>query len=34
MEWIIRSGKVMYVGAYNGINPYGDYDVGEDWNYA
>ena len=34
MEWIIRSEKVMYVGAYNGINPYGDCDVGEDWNYA
>ncbi|MBO1583058.1 hypothetical protein [Bacillus sp. XF8] len=34
MEWIIRSGKVMYVGAFNGINPYGDCDIGKDWNYA
>ncbi|MEN1936119.1 hypothetical protein AAIE21_11005 [Paenibacillus sp. 102] len=34
MEWIIRSEKVMYVGAFNGINPYGDCDVGKDWNYA
>lgn len=34
MEWIIRSEKVMYVGAFNGINPYGDCDAGKDWNYA
>lgn len=34
MEWIIRGGKVMYVGAFNGINPYGDCNIGKDWNYA
>lgn len=34
MEWIIRNGKVMYVGPYNGVNPYGDCDIGKDWNYA
>ncbi|SES44958.1 hypothetical protein SAMN05518872_11625 [Psychrobacillus sp. OK032] len=34
MEWIIRDGKVMYVGPYNGVNPYGDCDIEEDWNYA
>ncbi|KAB8138104.1 hypothetical protein F9U64_06575 [Gracilibacillus oryzae] len=34
MEWVIRNGKVMYVGPYNGINPYGNCDMGEDWNYA
>lgn len=33
MEWIIRDGKAMYVGPYNGINPYGDCDFGQDWNY-
>ena len=34
MEWIIRNEKVMYVGPYYGINPYGDCNIGEDWNYA
>ena len=34
MEWIIRNGVVMYVGPYNGINPYGDCDIGKEWNYA
>ena len=34
MEWVIRNGKVMYVGPYHGINPYGNCDIGMDWNYA
>lgn len=34
MEWIIRGRKVMYVGPYNGVTPYGDCDVGECWNYV
>lgn len=34
MEWIIRNGVVMYVGPYNGINPYGHCDIGEEWNYT
>ncbi|QGM31547.1 hypothetical protein GI482_14660 [Bacillus sp. N3536] len=34
MEWIIRNEVVMYVGPYNGINPYGDCDIGKEWNYA
>ncbi|GGA42885.1 DUF6985 domain-containing protein [Psychrobacillus lasiicapitis] len=34
MEWIIRNGEVRYVGPYNGINPYGNCDIGEDWNYV
>lgn len=34
MEWIIRNGVVMYVGPYNGITPYGDCDIGKEWNYA
>lgn len=34
MEWIIHNGVVMYVGPYNGINPYGHCDIGEEWNYT
>ncbi|MGG3805456.1 DUF6985 domain-containing protein [Metabacillus fastidiosus] len=34
MEWIIRNGKVMYVGPYHGIDPYGNCDIGKDWNYT
>lgn len=33
MEWVIRKGTVMYVGPYHGINPYGNCDIGEEWNY-
>lgn len=34
MEWVIRDGKVLYVGAYNGENPWSDFQPKESWNYA
>ncbi|RXZ79559.1 hypothetical protein EBB07_22725 [Paenibacillaceae bacterium] len=34
MQWIIRKDKVLYVGAYNGENPWGDFSEKDEWNYA
>ena len=34
MQWIIRNDRVLYVGAYNGENPWGDFTAKKEWNYA
>lgn len=34
LQWIIRGNKVLYVGAYNGVDPWGDCDLGKEWNYV
>lgn len=34
MQWIIRNDEVLYVGAYNGENPWGDFTEKKEWNYA
>lgn len=34
MEWAIRDGQVVYVGAFNGISPFDDFSPEEFWNYA
>jgi hypothetical protein len=34
MEWVIRDNKVLYVGAYNGENPWADFEPKDSWNYA
>ncbi|OPH62188.1 hypothetical protein BC351_00865 [Paenibacillus ferrarius] len=34
MELIIRNDTVLYVGAYYGENPWGDYTNKKSWNYA
>lgn len=34
MEWIIRADNVLYVGAFNGENPWGDFSEKDCWNYA
>lgn len=34
MEWIIRDGKLQYVGAFNGEDPFGDFTEKEEWNFA
>jgi hypothetical protein len=34
MEWIIRNDKVLYVGAYNGSDPWGEFEPKDSWNYA
>ncbi|OAB42384.1 DUF6985 domain-containing protein [Paenibacillus glacialis] len=34
MQWIVRDDKVLYVGAYNGEDPWGDYTEKDEWNYA
>lgn len=34
MEWIVRGDKVLYVGAFNGENPWGDFSEKDSWNYA
>ncbi|WP_010247710.1 DUF6985 domain-containing protein [Acetivibrio cellulolyticus] len=34
MEWIIRDNTVLYVGSFNGEDPWGDYSIKESWNYA
>lgn len=34
MEWIVRDGKVLYVGAFNGEYPWADFTEKESWNYA
>lgn len=34
MEWIIRGSSILYVGGYNGQNPWMDYSDKDSWNYA
>lgn len=34
MEWVVRNGRVLYVGAFNGEDPYGNFDTDVSWNYA
>ena len=34
MEWVIRENQILYVGAYGGCDPYGDFKAQNDWNYA
>jgi hypothetical protein len=34
MEWVIRDNKVLYVGAFNGENPLGDFNQKQQWNFA
>jgi hypothetical protein len=34
MEWVVRGNKVLYVGAYNGENPWSDFEPKEAWNFA
>ena len=34
MEWVIRDNKVLYVGAFNGEDPWSDYTKKQVWNYA
>ena len=34
MEWVVRENKVLYVGAFNGEDPWSDYSQKDTWNYA
>jgi len=34
LEWVVRNDRVLYVGAFNGCNPYGDFKGKDSWNYA
>lgn len=34
MEWIVRGDEVVYVGAFNGEDAWGDFSTKEGWNYA
>ena len=34
MEWIIRNNKVLYVGAFNGEDPWAEFSEKQSWNYA
>jgi hypothetical protein len=34
LEWIIRGNRVLYVGSFNGMNPWKDYSTKDSWNYA
>ena len=34
MEWVIRNNKVLYVGAFNGEDPWSEFDDAAEWNYA
>ncbi len=34
MQWIVRDDQVLYVGAYEGEDPWGDYTMKDEWNYA
>jgi len=34
MEWVIRNDEVLFVGPYNGCDPYGDFERQDPWNYA
>lgn len=34
MEWVVRSGKVLYVGGFNGTYPWGEIPQDVSYNYA
>ena len=34
MEWVIRNDRVYYVGAFNGCDPYSEFEGNDFWNYA
>jgi hypothetical protein len=34
MEWIVRGNKVLYVGGFNGQNPWNSFAPKKSWNYA
>jgi len=34
MEWVVRDDKILYVGGFNGEDPFENFDEKEDWNYA
>ncbi|WP_041598668.1 DUF6985 domain-containing protein [Hahella chejuensis] len=34
MEWVVRGNKVLYVGAFNGEDPWSDFCQKKAWNYA
>jgi hypothetical protein len=34
MEWVVRRNHVLYVGSFNGEDPWADYLEKESWNYA
>ena len=34
MEWVVRENKVLYVGAFNGEDPWSEFSQKETWNYA
>ena len=34
LEWLVRNNKVLYVGAYNGVNPWGPFEPKKRWNYT
>ena len=34
LEWIVRGGRVLYVGGFNGGNPWGEYREKASWNFA
>ncbi|HEX3047590.1 MAG TPA: hypothetical protein VHY08_22755 [Bacillota bacterium] len=34
MQWIIRNDRVLYVGSYDGVNPWEDFTEEDEWNYA
>jgi len=34
MAWIVRNRSILYVGAFNGMDPWGDYQNKDAWNYA
>ena len=34
MEWVVRENKVLYVGAFNGEDPWSDFSPKDAWNYA
>lgn len=34
MEWLIRDGRLLYVGAFHGEDPWSDFSEKEFWNFA
>jgi hypothetical protein len=34
LEWIVRDSRVLYVGGFNGGNPWAEYDDKASWNFA
>jgi hypothetical protein len=34
LEWIVRDGRVLYVGGFMGGNPWAEYDAKASWNFA